>query len=72
MYWCNNGTSNIVGAKTGVVTCINEIELHAHFRQCHGQALETIKAVKIMRDTFHAAFELNTLPILSKKERSFQ
>ena len=55
----------MVGAKTGVATRINEIESHAHLTH-YLHTLETIKAVKIMRGTLDAAFELNTLPILSK------
>ena len=67
----------MVGAKTGVATRINEIESHAHLTHYHGHALqlvvgETIKAIKIMRGTLDAAFELNKLQILSKKARSFQ
>ena len=67
----------MVGAKTGVATRINEIESHAHLTHYHGHALqlvvgETIKAIKIMRDTLYAAFELNKLQILSKKARSYQ
>ena len=66
----------MVGAKTGVATRINEIESHAHLTHYHGHALqlvvsETIKAIKIMRDTLDAAFELNKLQILSKNARSF-
>ena len=64
------------GAKTGVETHINEIESHAHLTQYHGHALqfvvgETIKAIKIIRGTLDAAFELNKLQILSKTARSF-
>ena len=62
----------MVGAKIGVATRINETESHAHLTHYHGHALETIKAIKIIRGTFDAAFELNTLQILSKKERNFQ
>ena len=67
----------MVGAKTGVATHINEIESHAHLTHYHGHALqlvvgETIKAIKIIRGTLDAAFELNKLQILSKKARSFQ
>ena len=56
----------MVGAQTGAATRINEIESHAHLTQCHGHALqlaagETIKAIKIMRRTLDAAFELNEL-----------
>ena len=61
----------MVGAKTGVATRINEIESHAHLTHYHGHTLETIKAI-IIRGTLDAAFELNTLQILSKKARSFQ
>ena len=39
----------MVGAKTGVATRIREIESHAHLTYHHGHALETIKAIKIMR-----------------------
>ena len=42
---------NMVGAKRGVATRMNEIESHAHLTHYHGHALETIKAVKIMRGT---------------------
>ena len=62
----------MVGAKTGVATHINEIESHSHLIYYRGHTLETIKAIKIMRGTLDAAFELNTLQILSKKARSFQ
>ena len=54
----------MVGAKTGVATHINEIDLHVQLTSCHGHALqlavgETIKAIKIMRCTLDAAFRLN-------------
>ena len=62
----------MVGAKTGVATLMNEIESHTHLTHYHGHALETVKAIKVMRGTLDAAFELNTLQILSKKARSFQ
>ena len=67
----------MVGAKTGVATHINEIESNAHLTHYPGQAIqlvvgETIKAIKIMRGTLDAVFELNKLQILSKKTRSFQ
>ena len=62
----------MVDVNTGVATCMNETESHAHLTHYHGHALETIKAIKIIRDTLDAAFELNTLQILSKKTRSFQ
>ena len=50
----------------GVSTRINEVESHAHLTHCHGHALQlavgdTIKAIKIMRSTLDAAFELNKL-----------
>ena len=54
----------MVGAKTGVALCINEIESYAHLTLCHCHALQlavvdTIKAMKIIRDTLDlAAFEL--------------
>ena len=56
----------MVGMKTGVATYINEIESHAHLTYCHSHARqlavgETIKAMKIMSGTLHAAFELNKL-----------
>ena len=62
----------MVGAKTGVVTRMNEIESHAYLTHYHGHAFETIKAIKIIRGTLDGVFELNTLQILSKKVRSFQ
>ena len=51
----------MVGANTGAATRINEIESHAHLPHYHGHALETIKAIKIIKGTLDAAFELNTL-----------
>ena len=65
------------GAKTRVATHINEIESNAHLSHCHGHSLhlvvgETIKAIKIIRDTLEAPFELNELQLLSKKAKSFQ
>ena len=56
----------MVGAKTGVATHINEIESHAHLTHCNGHVPqlafgETIKAIKIMRGTLDATFELNKL-----------
>ena len=62
----------MVGAKTEVATRINEIDSHAHLTHYHGHALETIKIIKLNRGTLDAAFELNTLQILSKQTRSFQ
>ena len=62
----------MVGVKTAVAIRINEIESYAHLTHYHGHALETIKAIKIMRGTLDAAFEFNKLQILSKKARSFQ
>ena len=60
------------GAKTGIATRMKKIESHAHLTNYHGHVLETIKAVKIIRGTLDATFELNTLQILSKKARRFQ
>ena len=60
------------GAKIGVATCMTETESHAHLTYYHGHVLETIKTVKIISGTLDAAFELNTLQILSKNARSFQ
>ena len=51
----------MVSDKTGVTIRINEFESHAHLTHYHGHALETIKAIKIIRGTLDAAFELNTL-----------
>ena len=62
----------MAGAKTGVATRMSEIESHAHLTHYHGRALETIKAIKIIRGTLDAPFELNTLQIHSKKARSLQ
>ena len=64
-------------AKTGVETHINEIETYVHLVHYYGHTLqlvvgETIKAIKIIRGTLDAAFELNKHQILSKKARSFQ
>ena len=62
------------GAKTGVATHINETESHAHLTHYHDHTLqlvvgETIKAIKIMRGTLDAAFELNKLQILKKGKK---
>ena len=35
---CYDRAFNMVGAKTGVATRINEIESHAHLAHCHGHA----------------------------------
>ena len=56
----------MVGAKTGVTTRINKIDSHAHLTHYYGHALETIQAMKIIRGTLDAAFELNTFQILSR------
>ena len=58
-----DGASNMIGAKTGVATCINEIESNWH---CHGHALQsvdgdTIKAIQIIRGSLDAAFELTNV-----------
>ena len=45
----------MVRANTRVATRINEIESHAHLTHYHGHALETIKAIKIMRGALDAA-----------------
>ena len=60
----------MVGANTGVATCFNKIESHAHLTHYHGHALETITAIKITRGTLETAFELNTLNSLKKQEAS--
>ena len=62
----------MVGANNGVATPKNEIESHTHLIHYHGHTLETIEAIKIIRGTLDAAFELNTLHILSKMARNFQ
>ena len=56
----------MIGAKTGVATRTNEMESHPHLTHCHGHALQlavgdTIKAIKIMRSTLDAAFDLHKL-----------
>ena len=73
----HDGKSNVFGAKTGVETHINKSASHARLIHYHGHALqlvvgEIIKAIKIIRGTLDAAFELNKLQIISKKVRSFQ
>ena len=45
----------MVPANTRVATRINKIESHAHLTHYHGHALETIKAIKIMRGALDAA-----------------
>ena len=49
----------MVSAEAGVAIPINEIGSHAHLTHYHGNALETIKAIKIIRGFLDAAFELN-------------
>ena len=56
----------MVVAKTGVATGINEIESLSHLTHCHG------KAIKIMRDTLYAAFELNKLIKVEKSLKKFK
>ena len=61
-----DGASNMVGTKAVEATRLKEIESHAHLTHCHGHALQlavvdTIKAMKRMKDTLDAAFELNKL-----------
>ena len=56
----------MVGAKTGVAILINKMESHTHLTHCYGHTLQlaagdTIKAIKILRSTLDAAFELNKL-----------
>ena len=74
---CYDGASNMVGAKTGVATRIKEIEPGALLTHCYGHTLQlavgdTIKSIKLMRDTLDAAFELNKLIKYSpKRERAF-
>ena len=56
---------------------MNEIESYAHLTHYQGHALqlvvdEAIKAIKIVRGTLDAAFELNKLQIFSKNARSFE
>ena len=51
----------MVRAKTGVATPINEIKPHTHLTYYHGNNLEIIEVIKIIRSTLDAAFELNTL-----------
>ena len=62
----------MVCAKTGIGTRMNETESQAHLTHYHGHALEIIKVIKIIGGTLEAAFELNTLQIVSKKARNFQ
>lgn len=62
----------MVGAKTGIATHLNKIGPRAFQTHCYGQALplaidDTIKAIKLMRDTTAASFELNKL----KREGAF-
>ena len=66
------GASNTVGAKAGVAPGINETETRALLRDCHGKALQlavggTIKAVKLIRSTLDATFDLNKLIKYSPK-----
>ena len=57
----SDGASNMVGAKTGVAACINEIESIWHIAMVHALQLvdgDTIKAIKIIRGSLDAGFEL--------------
>ena len=54
------GHSNMVGAKTGVAVCINEIESIWHIATVKLLSQidsDTIKATKIIRGSLDAAFE---------------
>ena len=67
---CYCGASNMVDYETSVATHINEIESLAHLTHCHSHALqiavgETIQAIKIMKNSLSAVFELNKLMIFS-------
>ena len=63
----------MLGAKPGVAACINKIE---SIWNCHGRAVQlvdgdTIKAIKIIRDSSDAAFELTKVikcPMFSKPQ----
>ena len=74
---CYDGVSNMVGANTGEATRVKEIESLAPLAHCHSHSLQlaladTIKAIKLMRDTDDAAFELNKpVKCSSKRERAF-
>ena len=74
---CYDGASNMVGAKTGVAMHIQEIEPRALLTYCYGHALQlavgdTIKAIKLMRDTLDTALELNKVIKYSpKRETAF-
>ena len=67
----------MVGTKTVVATRIKEIEPRALLTHCYVHALQlpvsdTIKAIKLKRDTPDAAFELSKLIKYSpKRERAF-
>ena len=56
---CCHGASYMVGDKTGVAARINEIVSGAHGHTLYLALGDTIKAIKIMRDTLDAAFEFN-------------
>ena len=63
------------GAKTRVATHINKIESNARLSHCHGHALhlvvgETIKAIKIIRDTLEAPFEFEFNYFLKRQKAS--
>ena len=59
----------MVGAKTRVPVCINEIESPGYLTHCHGHDFwlavgKTIKSKQIMIDTLDASFELKKYQIL--------
>ena len=37
---CYDGSSNMVGAKTGIATRINKIGSYAHLTHCHAHAIQ--------------------------------
>ena len=51
------GHSNMVGAKTGVAACINEIESILHIAMVTLFS-DTIKATEMIRGSLDAAFQL--------------
>ena len=68
-WWC------IQHGWTGVARYINEIESHAHLIHYDSHALqlavgETVKAIKIIRCTLDAPFELNKLIKYSMVQKS--
>ena len=69
---CYDGASNMTGAKAGVAKQISDMEERAVFTHCYGHALnlacvDTMKASKILKDSFDISYEITKLVKFSSK-----